>query len=256
MKKLIILVLLLEVSAMFAALADYEEEFGFPMDKPRRGRYFFQRELLTIQQDPQIMTYNPARQDESRQEAVINNLETELDRIELSDSTLVLNTNALNDLDQFSALEMDSSIEVSGSLAKDLETDFSFVKADPADYNLYSRMEVPLLDLREESKITFVPVTKKTAEEKARLAPTVYRLAYEIDDIYERENMILPQSGSIDFIITIEETGVTDVDYRITGGRGFSQGFIRKCQQAVRGWELYSPLKLQLTLSRNYLSRR
>jgi len=132
---------------------------------------------------------------------------------------------------------------------------FNFVKAKPADYNLYTKMEIPELSPKETSSVNFVPVTDQSRTETSIIVPKIQDLSYQIDNIYNQENLILPQNGSIDFILTITPDGITQVDYRITEGKGFSKSFISKCKDAIKRWQISSPVKLQYTLSRNFLMR-
>jgi len=252
MKKIICILILISGSFLFASLDDYQEEFGFPLDKPRHGKYYFLKELLSIEQDPQIMIYKPALNDQMRISLIENAPETELDQVSLSDTTLVVNTDALNDLDMFESLKLESDL-IEKSEFSISDSVFSFTKAEPADYNLYTKMEVPELITKETGSISFIPVTNQSKAELKTIAAKIQDLSYQIDNIYRQENLILPQSGSINFILLITEEGIIQVDYRITGGNGFSKSFISKCQDTIKRWQITSQTKLQYILSRNYL---
>lgn len=253
-RQLVIIGFLLITVFLEATLSDYEAEFGIPMDKPRHGKYYFQRELLSIQQDPEIMNYHSDEDDFSRSNLVHSGLDTELDKISLSDSTLVINTQALNDLDLFSSLKLDTSLPQS-MFSQENQPDFKFVIAEPADYNLYIKMEIPDLQAKALALQEFFPVTSQSKRELRKIIPQILKLAYQIDNIYDQENMIIPQGGSIDFNITITPEGITKVDYQVTGGIGFAQSFIAKSTDTILRWEISSPVVLQYTLSRHYLSR-
>ncbi len=254
MKNILLILFIINIALLDAALNDYQDEFGFPLDKPRHGRYFFQRELLSIDQDPQIMTYLPAADDLLRTDLVDNSLETELDRFSLSDTTLVIDTDALNDLDLFSNLKLDSGLGEYNRVDES-DTDYSFKSAEPADYNLYIKMQIPDLTRKNLNEINFIPVTSQTKQELKHIIPLIMNLSYQIDNIYTQENMIIPQNGSIDFIITISPEGITAVDCKTTAGSVFSRGFITKCQDTIRRWQITSSVKVQYILSRNYLLR-
>jgi hypothetical protein len=252
MKYIVISILLIYIALLSASLADYQSEFGFPMDKPRHGKYYFQRELFSIDQDPQIISYQPASSITEQPEAAPA-LQTELDNFSLSDTTLVIDTEALNDLDLFSTLIMDS--DLGEEMTSDQEEDSTFKVAEPADYNLYIKMEIPSLNPKTENQINFIPVTSRSQRELQTIIPQILSFSYQLDNIYNSENMIFPQYGSIDFIITIDTEGIMDVDYQITAGQGFSNGFISKSLDAIRRWQISSPVKVQYVLSRNYLLR-
>ncbi|MCF7912561.1 MAG: hypothetical protein K9M99_08540 [Candidatus Cloacimonetes bacterium] len=254
MKYVIFSILLIYLAVLSASLADYQSEFGFPMDKPRHGKYYFQRELFSIEQDPQIINYQPSLVKADFQPEAASSMQTELDNFSLSDTTLVINTDALNDLDLFSSLKMDFSLGEDKTLLEP-EEDYQFKFAEPADYNLYIKMEIPALNAQAENQIDFIPVTSRSRQELQLIIPQILSFSYQLDNIYNNENMILPQYGSIDFIITIDTQGITEVDYQVTAGQGFSNSFISKCRDAIRRWQISSPVKVQYVLSRNYLLR-
>jgi hypothetical protein len=253
MKKALLFLFLFSTFALFASLTDYEDEFGFRMEKPRHGRYYFQKELLSIDQDPQILNYKPLPDEQIKLEIVQSAPETELDRFSLSDTTLVINTEALTDLDLFSSLQLDTSL--GDTQAADYAEDFVFSYAQPADYNLYIKMEIPQLNAKPEKQIEFIPVTAAGKQALRQIIPQIQALSYQIDFIYEQENKIIPQNGSLDFIITITPDGVSNVQHRLVNGKGFSRGFISKASEAVMRWRITSPVKVQYVLTRNYLAR-
>jgi len=254
MRKVFFAFFIIYFALLTASLSDYESEFGFPMDKPRHGRYYFQRELLSIEQDPQIMTYQPVAKEQMAAALPVPENATELDNFSLSDTTLVLNTAALNDLDLFSNLKMDTSIG-DDRMITPLEDNNQFKPAQPADYNLYIQMQIPELTPKSLNQIDFVPVTSSSQQELRSINTKIQNLAYQIDNIYNNENMVIPQYGSIEFVITIDASGIIDVGYNTTTGKGFSQGFINKSIDAVKRWQITAPFKIQYTLSRNYLQR-
>jgi len=253
MKYILVSVLIIYIALLSASLADYQSEFGFPMDKPRHGKHYFQRELFSIDQDPQIISYQPAFIITEQPETALA-LPTELDNFSLSDTTLVIDTEALNDLDLFSTLIMDSGLG-EDVMPAEQDEDSTFKFAEPADYNLYIKMEIPSLIAKTENQINFIPVTSRSRQELQTLIPQILSFSYQLDNIYNNENMIFPQFGSIDFIITIDAEGIMEVDYQITAGQGFSNGFISKCLDAIKRWQISSPVKVQYVLSRNYLLR-
>ncbi|MCF7918284.1 MAG: hypothetical protein K9N06_00040 [Candidatus Cloacimonetes bacterium] len=255
MKKIIFLILISYILQLSAGLADYEQEFGFPLDKPRYSKYYYLRELLSIAHDPQIMTYKADESLNLRQNLIDElTVTTELDKIELSDSTLVLDVGALNDLDLFSSLNLNNKlseyekINISAS-------DYQLTSTEPADYNLYTRMEIPELLPQKTSTVELLPVTDQSRQALQEIIPIINQLSYQIDNIFLRENNILPQSGSLDFIITIGPQGVENVDYRFAANSRFSQGFLNKALDAIKRWQIKSPARTQYTLTRQYLSR-
>ena len=253
MRKIFFAFFILYFALLTASLSDYQSEFGFPMDKPRHGKYYFQRELFSIEQDPQIMTYQPVAKEEMALALPAPETSTELDNFLLSDTTLVLNTAALNDLDLFSNLKMDTSIG-DDRMITPLEDNNQFKPAQPADYNLYIQMQIPDLITKQQNQIDFIPVTSRSQQELQSIDTQIQSLFYQIDNVYNNENMVIPQYGSIDFNITIDSQGFIEVNYNITTGN-FSQGFITKSIDAIKRWQITSPVKIQYSLSRNYLQR-
>jgi len=253
MRKIFFAFFILYFALLTASLSDYQSEFGFPMDKPRHGKYYFQRELLSIEQDPQIMTYQPVAKEEMALALPAPETSTELDNFLLSDTTLVLNTAALNDLDLFSNLKMDTSIG-DDRMITPLEDNNQFKPAQPADYNLYIQMQIPDLITKQQNQIDFIPVTNRSQQELQSIDTQIQSLFYQIDNVYNNENMVIPQYGSIDFNITIDSQGIIEVNYNITTGN-FSQGFITKSIDTIKRWQITSPVKIQYSLSRNYLQR-
>jgi len=253
MRKIFFAFFILYFALLTASLSDYQSEFGFPMDKPRHGKYYFQRELFSIEQDPQIMTYQPVAKEEMALALPAPETSTELDNFLLSDTTLVLNTAALNDLDLFSNLKMDTSIG-DDRMITPLEDNNQFKPAQPADYNLYIQMQIPDLITKQQNQIDFIPVTSRSQQELQSIDTQIQSLFYQIDNVYNNENMVIPQYGSIDFNITIDSQGIIEVNYNITTGN-FSQGFITKSIDAIKRWQITSPVKIQYSLSRNYLQR-
>jgi len=253
MRKIFFAFFILYFALLTASLSDYQSEFGFPMDKPRHGKYYFQRELFSIEQDPQIMTYQPVAKEEMALALPAPETSTELDNFLLSDTTLVLNTAALNDLDLFSNLKMDTSIG-DDRMITPLEDNNQFKPAQPADYNLYIQMQIPDLITKQQNQIDFIPVTSRSQQELQSIDTQIQSLFYQIDNVYNNENMVIPQYGSIDFNITIDSQGIIEVNYNITTGN-FSQGFITKSIDTIKRWQITSPVKIQYSLSRNYLQR-
>ncbi|MDP8220402.1 MAG: hypothetical protein P9X26_03585 [Candidatus Stygibacter frigidus] len=253
MRKIFFAFFILYFALLTASLSDYQSEFGFPMDKPRHGRYHFQRELLSIEQDPQIMTYQPVTKEQMALGVPAPETSTELDNFSLSDTTLVLNTAALNDLDLFSNLKMDTSIG-DDRMITSLEDNMQYKPAQPADYNLYIQMPIPDLIPKQQNQIEFIPVTSRSQQELQSIDTQIQSLFYQIDNIYNNENMVIPQYGSIDFNITIDSQGIIEVNYKITAGN-FSRGFITTSIDTIKRWQITSPVKIQYSLSRNYLQR-
>jgi hypothetical protein len=254
MKYLISLLIFTTLAHLGAAVSDYETEFGFPLDKPRYSQYHYLRQLLSIEQDPQIITFKPEPPSQPDINLIESGIDTVLDNYPLSDSTMVVDTDALNDLDLFTSLILNSSLN-SLQTKTDIENDFSFKVAEPADYNLYIKMDIPPLNPKNETEIEFVPVTEHSRIQLALITPHLQNLSYQIDHIFENENMIIPQSGKIDFVITIEPQGVTAVEPRFFQDSRFSNSFISKCRDTISRWQISSPVKVQYLLSRNYLAR-
>ena len=199
------------------------------------------------------MTYQPVAKEEMALALPAPETSTELDNFLLSDTTLVLNTAALNDLDLFSNLKMDTSIG-DDRMITPLEDNNQFKPAQPADYNLYIQMQIPDLITKQQNQIDFIPVTSRSQQELQSIDTQIQSLFYQIDNVYNNENMVIPQYGSIDFNITIDSQGIIEVNYNITTGN-FSQGFITKSIDTIKRWQITSPVKIQYSLSRNYLQR-
>jgi hypothetical protein len=254
MKKNMIFLLLISALQLAAGLADYEKEFGFPLDKSHHGKNYYLRELLTIAHDPQIMSYKSDADFDLHQGLIDQTEPTELDKIELSDSTLFLNVNALSDLDLFSVLALNHKLDEYEKININAD-EYQFTETEPADYNLYTRMEVPELLPQSASTIDFLPFTPQSKEALLQIIPEINYLSYQIDNVFLKENNILPQSGSIDFIITIGASGVEKVEYNCPQNSRFSNGFITKAIDVIKGWQITSTVRIQYTLSRQYLSR-
>jgi len=255
MKKLIISLLLIYVCQLAAGLSDYENEFGFPMDKPRHGKYYFMRELLSIDHDPQIMTYMPDENIDLRQNLINNQTTiTDLDQIELSDSTLILDVDAVNDLDMFTSLKMHHQLDEYANI-NIINSNYQLRDTEPADYNLYTRMDIPLMFAKDTHPITFFPITEESKQALRMVIPKINDFSYQIDNIYLKENRIYPQNGSIEFTLIIGVTGIENVDYTLSQNSRFSQSFIRKASDAIMRWQITSPVKIQYSFSRHYLNR-
>lgn len=253
MNKIIFFLLLISALQLTAGLADYEKELGFPMDKSRHGKNYYLREILTIDHDPQIMTYKPDDNIDLHQELITQTEPTELDKIALSDSTLILNVGAINDLDLFSVLVFNHELDEYEKININAD-EYQFTYTEPADYNLYTRMEVPELLPQAVSTIDFLPFTPQSKEALLQVIPRINYLSYQIDNVFLRENNILPQNGSLDFIITIGSSGVETVEYNISQNSRFSQGFLTKATDVIKAWQISSPVRIQYVLSRQYLS--
>lgn len=254
MKKILIILFILVITLLNAGIKDYESEFGFPMDKPRHGRYYFLKELLSIDRDPQIMTFIPGDIAPVDQELIEQNEPTELDKTELSDSSLVLDVNALSDLDMFNSLKLKDNFAEYENINFNA-SDYEFTFAEPADYNLYSRMQIPQQQMRQEKDVQIIPLTDQSENERRMISTTINGLAVQIDDIFLNTNKVLPQYGSIEFTLIISAEGILEADYNIAPDSRFSDMFLRETLELINSWQISSNTKLKFSFSKNYLNR-
>lgn len=252
MKKIILFLFVIFTCLLSAGLNDYEEEFGFPLDKPRHGRYYFLRELLSIDRDPQIMNFTP---DENalKNKDIVNQAEsTELDKVELSDSTLVLNVAALSDLDLFGTLDLNDSFSEYENINFSA-SEYSFTLAEPADYNLYSRMQIPPQNKQPEAEIELLDKSAVTDSLFLRVKNKIDNAMHQIDDIFLKTNKIIPQYGSIEYTIIINNEGIHSVQVKTQINSKFSNLFLTESRYTIENWQIYSHIPVEYTFTKNYI---
>lgn len=214
MKKIIIIFILIFISHLIAEVTGFEDEFGFTIDKPEHGEYYFRHKLLTIEKDGSIKKLMP--------KTFHNRSQVDL---------------------KYDSNDFHEYLE---------EAKYSVTTAVFQEYDLYSQPEITKPENIYNSYLNFVPVTGATKLDRENIETQLDSFAFQIDDVFLKTSTI-SQQGTIEFKLIITKKGIEVTDYFIGKNSRFSSTFINDAAKLITSWNITSENPVQCKLIRNYL---